>query len=130
MLRCLPYSGPWRVFRVPVAGCGGFLATAWLWVLGGVGCLWHILLAGFVFAVLPGLRCRIWVTELCYVTRPSERRRGVHGPTRGNRVKGIAMMTGEFSRPHSVRYGAITQLGPARNWVPVHINITMWRGVR
>ena len=47
----------------------------------------------------------------------------MHGPTLGDRVQGIAMMTGDFSRPHSVRYGAITQLGPARNGVPVHINI-------
>ena len=44
--------------------------------------------------------------------------------------KEIAMMTGAFSRPHSIRDGAITQLGPARNRVPVHIDITMWRGVR
>ena len=83
MLRCLPYSGPWRVFRVPVAGCGGFLATAWLLVLGGVGCLWHILWAGFVFAVLPGLRCRIWVTELSYVTRPSGEMRSAWSYSRG-----------------------------------------------
>ena len=37
-------------------------------------------------------------------------RRGVHGPTLGDGVKGIAMMTGEISRPHSVSYRAITDL--------------------